>query len=202
MLPKLRLSARIFPVTHRLRSLLLDITAVVGLLFAGALAASWLDLPGRIANAPEAGGSLQGEALLTALFLVPIGLAFVAVRRWLAVRHALREHEAAVARLADAARLEGILLAARTLQHEMNNQLGMTVGYAELLADDPSLSSEQRELARTALNGAERAAALLSRLCTRTRVKLRHVGGPDGPVLELAASASTGASAGRLGEGR
>jgi signal transduction histidine kinase len=78
-----------------------------------------------------------------------------------------------------------VLLAARTMQHQMNNQLGVTVGYAELLAQDPSLSSEQREMAQTALQGAERASALLNRLRTLTRVDLLHVGAPDGPVLEL-----------------
>jgi signal transduction histidine kinase len=179
-------------------SLVLDVAAVAGLLLAGYLAASWLDLFPRIAHALAAGESLRCEVLLTALVLVPIGLAAVAIRRWLAMRRALRAHEAALGRLEDAARLEGVLLAARTLQHEMNNQLSMTVGYAELLADDPSLSAEQREMARTALHGAERAAALLARLRTLTTVKLLHVGGPDGPVLELA----TGASAGRSGEGR
>jgi signal transduction histidine kinase len=74
------------------------------------------------------------------------------------------------------------------MQHEMNNQLGVTVGYAELLAHDPSLSPEQREMAQTALNGAERAAALLDRLRRVTRIDLHHVGAPDGPVLALAGS--------------
>ena len=84
------------------------------------------------------------------------------------------------------------------MQHEMNNQLGVTVGYAELLAADESLSPEQREMARTAQHGAERAAAVLDRLRKLTRIDLHHVGAPDGPVLALAASGRDG----RSGEGR
>ena len=36
------------------------------------------------------------------------------------------------------ARLEGVLLAARTAQHELNNRLGVVLGYAEMLAEHPA----------------------------------------------------------------
>jgi signal transduction histidine kinase len=78
-----------------------------------------------------------------------------------------------------------VLLAARTMQHEINNQLGVTVGYAELLSQDPSLSREQREMAQAAMHGAERASALLNRLRSVNRVDLLHIGAPDGPILKL-----------------
>jgi signal transduction histidine kinase len=162
---------------------------VAGLMIVGYLAASWLDLVDGTILSLMSSQSIVLHGLLAAVLLLPLGIAGVAVRRWLGLRRALRQREAAEARLAEAARLEGVLLAARTMQHEMNNQLGMAVGYAELLADDPSLSTEQREMARTALHGAERAAALLGRLRTLTHVRVRHVGGPDGPVLALSTEA-------------
>src|SRR3954465_957096 len=40
---------------------------------------------------------------------------------------------------AERARLEGVLLAARTAEHELNNQLAIAAGYASLLVDDPDL---------------------------------------------------------------
>jgi signal transduction histidine kinase len=81
------------------------------------------------------------------------------------------------------------------MQHEINNQLGVPVGYAELLAQDPSLSLEQREMAQTALQGAERASSLLNQLRTLTRLDVLHVGAPDGPVLVLNRGSTDGASA-------
>jgi hypothetical protein len=46
------------------------------------------------------------------------------------------------------ARLEGVRLAARTLEHHLTNHLTLTVGYAELIAEDPELPERLREMAR------------------------------------------------------
>ena len=61
-------------------------------------------------------------------------------------------------------RLEGALLAARTLEHELNNRLALTAGYADLLASDPTLPPHLAPAATEALRGAEEAAEIVRRL--------------------------------------
>ena len=70
---------------------------------------------------------------------------------------------AAVAGL-ERARLEGAALAVRTLQHELNNQLTLTAGYAELVAADPELPGHLQPMASCALRGAIDASGTLHRL--------------------------------------
>lgn len=162
---------------------LATISVVVSIAFGVSV---WLDLFEHIILWMQRYEFLEIDELIAPAMLLPFAAVAFAVRRWLELRKALAARERAEARLADAARLEGVLLAARTMQHELNNQLGITVGYAEMLATDDGLSDEQRELASIALHGAERAVALLNRLRTVTQLDLQHLGAPDGPVLELA----------------
>lgn len=61
-------------------------------------------------------------------------------------------------------RLSGVLTAALTAQHHLNNQLALTVGYTELLAHDLSLSDAGREMAGLALDGARAAAETINSL--------------------------------------
>lgn len=82
-------------------------------------------------------------------------------------------------------RLEGVMLAARTMQHELNNQLALTVGYAELLANDPVLPARLRELAEEALRGAQAATATVDRLQHITTLEEVDQGAPGGAVLDL-----------------
>jgi signal transduction histidine kinase len=161
----------------------------------GYAVALWLDLFDGLVTWAYLNESSEVDELFGALIMLPIALAFFSFRRWHELHRALRDRAAAEQQLAEAARLEGVLLAARTMQHEINNQLGVTVGYTELLAQDSSLSYEQREMAQNALHGAERASALLNRLRKITRVDLLHIGAPDGPVLELQPSIADGRSA-------
>jgi PAS domain S-box-containing protein len=84
-------------------------------------------------------------------------------------------------------RLEGALLAARTAQHALNNQLSAVVGYADLLTEDPRLLEELRLLAQEILVGAQDAAQTVQRLGQITRLEEVDRGGP-GPVLDLARS--------------
>jgi PAS domain S-box-containing protein len=91
-------------------------------------------------------------------------------------------------------RLEGALLAARTAQHALNNQLALTVGYADLLAADLRLPPDLREVAREALTGAQAAAATLQQLQRITRLEEIDQAGP-GPVLDLARSAQRASQA-------
>src|SRR2546423_15034614 len=62
------------------------------------------------------------------------------------------------------ARLEGVRLAARTLEHHLTNHLTLTVGYAELIAEDPELPERLRDMARQVLDSAQAAVDSLRRL--------------------------------------
>src|SRR5919197_3430488 len=53
------------------------------------------------------------------------------------------------------AKLAGVRLAARTLEHHLTNNLTLTIGYAELLAEDPQLPERLREMAREVLENAQ-----------------------------------------------
>src|ERR1051326_7302243 len=53
------------------------------------------------------------------------------------------------------ARLQGVLLAARTAQHELNNRLGVVLGYAEMLAEYPGLPESMSELVAEIVSGAK-----------------------------------------------
>jgi PAS domain S-box-containing protein len=85
-------------------------------------------------------------------------------------------------------RLEGVLLAARTAQHALNNQLALTVGYADVLAADPRLPPDLREVANEALSGAQAAAGTVEQLQRITHLDEIDQAGP-GPVLDISRSA-------------
>lgn len=104
----------------------------------------------------------------------------------LALLEQLASVAASVLATAERTRLEGVLLAARTAEHELNNQLALTVGYAELLALDPRLPPHLRELAAEALQGAQQAAATVDRLQRITQVQETDLGGYR--VLDLTRS--------------
>ena len=62
------------------------------------------------------------------------------------------------------AHLEGILLAARTFEHELNTKLTSTVGYCQLMLRDRALPDHLRERAELALAGALEASEIIRRL--------------------------------------
>ena len=84
----------------------------------------------------------------------------------------------------EAARLEGALLVARTLEHHLNNQLALTVGYCELVADDPRLPSDLRPLVLQARAGAEAAAKTVRMFEGLRRVRAIAQSGLP-PLLDL-----------------
>jgi signal transduction histidine kinase len=53
------------------------------------------------------------------------------------------------------AKLAGVRLAARTLEHHLTNNLTLAIGYAELLAEDPELPERLQEMAREILENAQ-----------------------------------------------
>jgi hypothetical protein len=83
------------------------------------------------------------------------------------------------------ARLEGVRLAARTLEHHLTNHLTLTVGYAELIAEDPDLPERLREMARLVLESAHAAVDSVRRMRQIETVRLTEHGLPGGPLLEL-----------------
>jgi GAF domain-containing protein len=89
------------------------------------------------------------------------------------------------------ARLEGILLAARAAQHECNNLLSLTVGYTEILANDPSLPAKLREMAVEAHEGAQAAAGVLRRL--REIIRIREAAPGPADLATIDSTASTAA---------
>lgn len=91
---------------------------------------------------------------------------------------------AAMHQQAEQARLEGVLLAARTLEHEMNNKLSLTVGYAELLERDPTLPTTLRSFAEEARQGGQDAAALLGRMRALREIHEHQWGKADGSASD------------------
>ena len=88
-------------------------------------------------------------------------------------------------RVVDQARLDGVRLAARTLEHHLTNHLTLTVGYAELIAEDPELPERLRDMARQVLDSAQAAVDSVRRLRQVDQVRLIDEGMPGGPLIEL-----------------
>lgn len=92
---------------------------------------------------------------------------------------------AATLNSSERSRLEGVLLAARTLEHELNNQLALVAGYAELLGRDPALPEHLKPLARDAQSGAQAASRTMRQLLQATSTKERGWGEGVGTTLDL-----------------
>ncbi|HET7771859.1 MAG TPA: PAS domain S-box protein [Chloroflexota bacterium] len=70
------------------------------------------------------------------------------------------------------AHLEGVLLTARTFEHELNTKLTASIGYAQLLARDPRLPEPLRVRADRAAEGSREAADIIKRLLQLTEVNV------------------------------
>ncbi len=99
------------------------------------------------------------------------------------------------ARLRESARREGATLIARALRHRLGNTLAVTVGYSELLADDPRLPADLGEQAERIKASALAAVDTVEKLRgSVVRVELdARVSGP--PMLDLNASIDANESA-------
>jgi signal transduction histidine kinase len=100
----------------------------------------------------------------------------------------IRKEQQREAELTDAARRDGVSLAVRTLQHRIGNKLAVTVGYGEMLLDDPRLPPDLKKLVHEILSSAMAAAAVVRKLDKQlARIELdRSVAGPE--VLDVDAS--------------
>jgi hypothetical protein len=86
------------------------------------------------------------------------------------------------------ARLDGVLLSARTAQHEVNNRLALVRGYAEILADHPELPEELQHPAREVLRGSRAAADILRKLGSVDAVREVEWGPGLRPTIDLGES--------------
>jgi DNA-binding response OmpR family regulator len=86
------------------------------------------------------------------------------------------------------ARLEGVLLAARTAQHELNNRLGVVLGYAEMLAEYPGLPDTMNELVTEIVRGAKDLAETVDQLRRVTRIRETPRPSLTGTTLDLTES--------------
>ena len=68
-------------------------------------------------------------------------------------------------------RLDGVLLAARTAQHELNNQLAVARGYAEMLVASPDLPPHLQEMAEEVMNAADDAAGVVRQLRNVSQIR-------------------------------
>ena len=84
------------------------------------------------------------------------------------------------------ARLDGVLLAARTAQHELNNQLAVARGYAELLVGSPDLPPHLHELAEEVMNAADDAAGIVRELRNISHIEEQRWNEPADTTIKLA----------------
>jgi DNA-binding response OmpR family regulator len=86
------------------------------------------------------------------------------------------------------ARLEGVLLAARTAQHELNNRLGVVLGFAEMLAEYPGLPENMNDVVKEIVNGAKELAETVDQLRRVTRIRETPRPSLTGTTLDLTES--------------
>jgi CheY-like chemotaxis protein len=86
------------------------------------------------------------------------------------------------------ARLDGVLLAARTAQHELNNQLAVARGYAEMLAGSPDLPPHLMQMAEEVMNAADDAATIVRQMRTIRHIHERHWSAPGESTINLGKS--------------
>ena len=103
--------------------------------------------------------------------LAPEHASLLVVLAQLLTSHLARERQA---------HLEGVLLAARTFEHELNSALTSSLGYTQLLARDPELPRHLRVRAERAVEGSREAAAIIQRLLRLTEAFTVTDWGPTG----------------------
>jgi CheY-like chemotaxis protein len=86
------------------------------------------------------------------------------------------------------ARLDGVLLAARTAQHELNNQLAVARGYAELLLASSDLPPNLVQIAEEVKHAADHAAHIVRQLGSISHIHEHHWPEPADTTIDLAMS--------------
>ncbi len=83
------------------------------------------------------------------------------------------------------ARLDGVLLAVRTLEHELNNKLTLTVGYTEMIGSADDLPPRLRPAASEAHRGARDAAHIVQQLQQVIQLQEIEWGAHVGTTIDL-----------------
>jgi GAF domain-containing protein len=86
------------------------------------------------------------------------------------------------------ARLDGVRLAARTAQHELNNQLAVARGYAEMLVGSPDLPPHLLDMAAEVMNAADDAAAIVRQMRTIAHIHETDWNEPGETTINLGRS--------------
>jgi len=86
------------------------------------------------------------------------------------------------------ARLDGVLLAARTAQHELNNQLAVARGYAEMLVGSPDMPRHLIQMAEEVMNAADDAASIVRQLRTIAHIHESDWNEPGETTINLVRS--------------
>jgi DNA-binding response OmpR family regulator len=83
------------------------------------------------------------------------------------------------------ARLDGVLLAVRTLEHELNNKLTLTVGYTEMIGSADDLPARLRPAAQEAHRGAQDAGRIVQQLQQVIKLQETEWGAQVGTTIDL-----------------
>jgi CheY-like chemotaxis protein len=86
------------------------------------------------------------------------------------------------------ARLGGVMLAARTAQHELNNQLAVARGYAEMLVASGELPAHLAEMAQEVKKAADEAATIVRQMSKISRIREHQWPDSRGSTINLARS--------------
>jgi len=117
----------------------------------------------------------------------PIDFGLFDVRLTIAERrtHEVSERVRAQRTAEESAKLAGVLLAARTAAHEINNALALPVGYADLLTLHPTVAADPGLLKQVTdiRDNVERAAEIINRL--QRVIRLEEIPSPLGPEQPL-----------------
>ncbi len=85
----------------------------------------------------------------------------------------------------DKARLDGALLAGHTAAHHLNNDIGIMVGGAELINNEPGLPPHIKDFAQSILAGGKQAAEHIGRMRRLNRIVLIDHGTRVTPTIDL-----------------
>ena len=129
-----------------------------------------------------------GEEFTIELSLSPITDAKIAGSYVLAIIRDVTDRKRLEEERARQARLDGALLAIRTAEHELLNQLAAISGYAELLQRDPALPEHLRDKVRKAVESCHGAAATLRLLQELARLKEIQWGSQIPSTIDLPGS--------------
>ena len=106
--------------------------------------------------------------------IASLGVGAIAAARVTDLHRRLRESEH------QRGRLEGVQLAARTIEHELRNALTRTAGCSQILVSRAALPPDLHQVALNALSGVRDASAILNRLTEITSVAEKRWG----PAIE------------------